>query len=104
MISRMNERTLITPGLRNRTIFLRAVLLELSGLDAFGKDRSRASSTARMMVAQQLYKEGNSELDIARVLGRNHSTIHYYRVKMDLLNLPGYEAERDIWKKFKERL
>lgn len=95
---------MITPGLRNRTIFLRAVLLELSGLDAFGKDRTRASTTARMFVAQQLYNEGHSELDIARALGRNHSTVHYYREKMNTLDTPGWEAERELWEKFKKEI
>lgn len=100
----MEEKALVTPGLRERAIHLRAVLLRLSGFDAFGKERNRPSTVARMIVCNQLYSEGHTETDIARVMGKNHSTINYYRQRIGSLYTPGWEAERELWERFKKEI
>lgn len=101
----MKTKALLSPRLLERANELRDIMLEVSGMDAFESRRDRESVTARMMIAYRLYDEGFMESDIGRVLNKNHATINHYREQMTfILGHPGWSAEREVWKKFKERI
>lgn len=80
-----------------------AVMRDLTGTDPLERSRRRDLVAARMMIAFVLAKDGASEPAIGELLGMNHTTIHYYITeRMPRITLPGWEAEYDIWLKFKK--
>lgn len=100
----MNEKNLTDPRLRERAQRLCAVMKEVSGHDPLDETRRRAVVMARMMVASALLAEGYTENAVGAVLGWDHSTIHHYRRRMkEMLTAPGYDAERNLWERFKQQ-
>ena len=74
----------------------------VSGYDPVEESRKRIVVSCRMMVAYALLLEGWTEHDVGIALGWDHSTIHHYRNRfMEMLTTPGYDAEMEIWRKFK---
>ena len=95
---------LIPKELQVRTVKLCNTLLEVSGLDAFERRRTREAVTARAFLAMELRREGYTVTEIGFALNKNHSTItHYLAIMETILSSPGYETEREIWNKFKEK-
>ncbi len=98
---RMEEK----PKLRDLAERLCSVMLEVSGVDAMQETRRRPVVMARVMVANALLAEGYTEHAVGAVLGWDHATIHHYRNRMEaVLTTPGYEDERDLWKRFKRSI
>ena len=101
----MNRQIYISKGLCTRAKKLCRIMQETCGADPTEEKRQRAIVTARTMVAYQLLEEGFTEHAVGAVLGWDHSTINYYRDKMEkMLTAPGYDAEREIWKTFQKKL
>lgn len=101
----MNNQILIPPRLRDDAERFCCIMLSVSGADATLESRRRPVVMARVMVANALMMAGHSGISTGIILGIDHSTVHYYKKKMsEILSAPGYDAERQIWKKFNERL
>ena len=82
-----------------------AVMQEITGIDPIERSRRRDIVAARMMIAYVLAEDGASEIAIGKLLGMHHTTIHYYITdRMKQLSLPGWEAENDLWNKFKKAI
>lgn len=98
----MNEQTIISQQLRDRADFLCKTMEELTKYDPREKTRKRVAVIPRMMVCYELYLEGYTQTAIGIVMGKDHSTIHSYLTKIrDILTLPGYQAERELYMKLK---
>ena len=101
----MNNNAFIPPELRYKAKRFCDIMLEISGADPSQERKFRPVVMARVMVAYALLLDGYTENAIGNVLGWDHSTINHYRGKMnDILSSPGYEAERELWEKFRERI
>lgn len=101
----MNKPIIIPPSLSERARHLCEIMYEVSGIDAMAKTRKRPVVMARVMVVNALLSEGHSENSVGVTLGFDHSTINHYRKKLDdILTLRCYDAEREIWKKFNEKI
>ena len=79
-----------------------AKMRELSGINPMENSRKRDIVTARMMVAIVLMQEGCTTMQVAELFGRNHSAIIHYKDRWLGLFMPGWEAERELWEKFKQ--
>jgi len=81
-------------------------MMKALGYDPLERTRKRDIVTARAMVAYVLYQECLEKPQIGELLGvSRHSISHYIELmEMAILNrhCPGYEAERDLWKKFEQ--
>lgn len=96
---------LIPKYFQERIRVIAKILLEISGLDIFDESRSREGVTARMIAAYQLREDGLTHAIIGALIGKDHSTVVYYIKRMDaVLHLPGYKAERETWREFKDKL
>lgn len=84
--------------------FLCEVMKEVSGLDPLKDTRKHEIVSVRAMVAYQLMSEGYTCLAVAQLLGRNHSTVLKYKDRWLALFMPGWEAEREVWERFKEAI
>lgn len=101
----MNTPALIPYTLRVRANNYCVRMAEIIGYDPSAESRLRPVVTARAMVCYRLLLEGFTEHAIGATLGWDHSTINHYRKKMaDILHLPGYGQERDIWKTFNDSI
>ena len=99
------EQILIPQKYRDLAEKLRQVMLELTGVDACKQTRARAVVVPRAMVAWILVSEGCTTFQAGALLGKNHATISHYKDLMaDFLSSPGYDAERELWTKFQERI
>jgi len=73
------------------------------GYDPLERTRKRDIATARAMVAYALYQECFTKPHIGELLGVSRHAVSHYLVMMDtIFTLPGFEAERDLWKKFEQ--
>lgn len=81
-----------------------AIMRELSGIDPMENSRKRDVVTARMMVAMALLHEGCTTMQVAELFGRNHSAVIHYKDRWLGIFMPGWEAERELWEKFKKAI
>jgi len=80
-------------------------MCEITGQNVLSESKIRSVAIPRMMVMYQLRLEGISGSDVARLLGKNHSTVIYSAKRVnDMLTTPGYNAEREIWKEFQSKI
>lgn len=77
------------------------IMKELSGIDPRENSRKHDVVTTRMMVAYQLMREGFTSLAVGELFGRDHSTVLNYKERWLALFMPGWEAERELWERFK---
>lgn len=81
------------------------ILLETCGLNVFDKRRTREVVTARMIASYQLQTEGLTTTMIGSLIGKDHSTVIFYIKRMQaVLEVPGYEAELELYNTFKKKL
>lgn len=84
---------------------LRQVMIRLSGLDVMENTRRRDVTIARTIMANELYDEGMRDVEIAELMGKHRTTVLFYLGRgVDMLNTPGWEAERELWEKFKKEI
>lgn len=77
--------------------YLSVIVENLTGFDPLKDTRKRGNVEARVLLANALLTMGMTETATGDLLGKNHSTIHYYR---DLLkDLPGLQKNFDRLKK-----
>ena len=77
-------------------------MIALSGVDCADKTRKRDVVSVRAMISRVLLAEGYTEFQVGEALGKNRATINHYKGKMRVfLSSPGYEAERELWLKFR---
>lgn len=101
----MNNLILIPPRLRERAERYCKLMLHVSGVDPMEESRRRPVVMARMMVANALLIDGYTLMAVGTILGIDHSSVSYYKDRMsEVLAAPGYEAERDTWKRFVKEL
>lgn len=101
----MNSPSLIPYTLRVRANRYCRAMERAIGVDPVKESRKREVVTARTFVAYRLLLEGFTEHAIGAVLGWDHSTINFYRRRaVTMLNAPGYDTEREIWKLFNEKI
>lgn len=93
----------ISSKLESRVSQLRDIILDIMGTDPLAQGRKRDLVTARTILACGLYAEGFTETDIGRALRKNHSTVNWYRKRGNQFSMPGWEAEMDLWEKFKQK-
>lgn len=80
-------------------------MCSLTGIDPRKASRKREVVVARAMVAYALLGQGFTTLAVAEYLGKNHSTIIYYKSYLNsILTTPGYDDEKYIWEQFKQRI
>ena len=77
-----------------------------SAMGVFAYDptnRERRNVIVRVITANVLLEMGYTENSVGKAMGKNHSTIHYYKVTMDTWNeYPGvYKEELTIWNQIK---
>lgn len=92
---------MVSERMKQRADFLCEVMKEVSGIDPKEKTRRREVVNARMMVAQVLLDAGYIEADVATLVGRDRGSVRNYREKMKWIHLPMFEAEAELWKRFK---
>lgn len=95
---------MISDSVRARMKELCDIMQEVSGVNPLIKSQKRVAVAARMMVSCRLVDEGVPALHIEQALGWNHATISHYKDRMDMIWYPGWEAERELWLKFKAKL
>ena len=68
------------------------------------RSRERQNVIVRIITANVLLSMGYTEDSIGKAMRKNHSTIHYYKVTMDIWNeYPGvYKEELTIWNQIKQ--
>lgn len=80
-------------------------MMTLTGIDPRKASRKREVVVARAMVAYALLGQGFTSLAVAEYLGKNHSTILYYKDYLNsILTTPGYYDEKDLWEQFRQRI
>ena len=67
-------------------------------------NRKRQNVLVRVITANILLRIGGSENSVGKIMKKDHSTIHYYKVTMDTWNeYPGvYKEELTIWNQIKQ--
>ena len=101
----MEEEVLMPQKFKERAKELKEKMKDVSGCDAGANTRERPYVVARAMIAHVLIEEGCTFQQTGQLLGRNHSTIvHYEKNMAAYLSSPGYEAERELWEKFKKEI
>ena len=99
------KEQLIPQKFKQRAKELKEKMKLVSGYDAEANTRERPFVTARTMIAHVLIEEGCTFQQTGQLLGRNHSTIvHYEKNMAAYLSSPGYEAERELWERFKKEI
>lgn len=99
------RQDMISEKQRQRVKFLCLKMEEISGLNPMQRTRKRDIVCARMIVAFALRLDGNTLMDIGELLGVDHSTAAFYEWRMRMiLNTAGYNAERELWEKFKKEI
>lgn len=68
------------------------------------RSRERQNVIVRIITANVLLRMGYTEISVGKVMRKDHSTIHHYKVTMDTWNeYPGvYKEELTIWNKIKQ--
>lgn len=90
-----------------RPVILKRMMAEILGVDNIPvKSRKTEFTWARNMIAYQLVKEGMTESETGRFLGKDHSTINYMKSRMDeALRYPRqYQDVMYIWKQFQNKI
>lgn len=101
----MNTPNIIPYILRETAAHYCQQMREVSGYDPTEETRRRPVVVARTFVAYRLLLEGFTEHAVGAVLGWDHATINRYRrMADDMLNIPGYPAERELWDKFNQAI
>lgn len=101
----MNKPTVISYILRKTAAYYCHKMQEVSGCDPAEESRRRPVVVARTFVAYRLLLQGFTEHAVGAALGWDHSTINVYRRRADeMLNTPGYDAERQLWDKFNQAI
>lgn len=101
----MNKPTLIPYILRKKAEHYTRTMEQVAGCDPLAESRTRPIVTARTFVAYRLLMEGFTEHAVGAILGNDHATINHYRRKaVTMLTAPGYDAERELWKKFNQAI
>ena len=95
---------MISEAKKERAAYLCSVIKDLSGMDPLEDSRKRDVVSVRMMVAMQLYLEKFREKEIAELLHRDRVSIYHYEERWHALYMPGWEAERELWEKFKKAI
>jgi len=95
---------LISDRQHERAKELIRLMMNISEYDFLKADRTRLAVACRMIITHQLRQEGWKYLEIAVILNKNHSTIIHYNRMFENINMPGFEGEKDLWKKFKNKL
>lgn len=97
----MNEPVLIPKALYNACDKYREALFAVSGYDPMTAKRNRVYVCSRIMLAYKLLEDGYTETQVGTVIGKEHSTVHFYKTRMeDFLKFKAYSAERSIWLNF----
>lgn len=78
----------------------REILIELCGGDALSRSRRHENVTAKTLMIRQLYREGWRLPEMCEILKLNHSTVIYHHNRGEFINLPGWDAEKELWNKF----
>lgn len=89
---------------RERFEYLCETIKRISGIDPLRDSRKRDNVTVRSMVAWQLIQEGFTTIAVGELFGKNHSTIIHYKDRFLGFFMPGWEAERELWEKFKQEI
>lgn len=68
------------------------------------RSRERQNVIVRIITANVLLRMGCTENSVGKIMKKDHSTIHYYKVIMDTWNeYPGvYKEELTIWNQIKQ--
>lgn len=99
------SKQILPQQLFDRIDFLRRTIKELTEVDPLKRDRHRIYVTARIMLCYALKLDGWTPMQIGGALNYEHSTIIWYYEKMDsILTIPGYDAERQLWNRYKKRI
>lgn len=97
----MNTPTFISETLKEKLSTYCKRMEEITSYNPMKRDRHRVYVTIRAMVAYKLLQDGFMETHVGVAMDLEHSTIHYYRNKVQAyLSLKMYEAEQMIWNKF----
>lgn len=82
------------------------VMSEIIGRNVLDRSRNRDLVWGRNMIAYQLLRSGLSLSEVGRLLGMDHSTMHYCKGQVaKMLSMPSmYVREIDIWNQFQERI
>ena len=101
----MNNLVFIPPLLRERAEKYCDIMQKIAGVDPLEDTRHRPVVIARTMVANALLQDGYTLHAVGTILGVDHATVNHYRKRFqDIESTPGYEAEREIWNRFKRRI
>lgn len=101
----MNYPRLVSPQLREKTKRYCEAMQEIAGVNPLEKRRFRPIVMTRTMVANALLSDGYSQHAVGTVLGIDHAVVNHYKNRMwDILEAPGYEAERVIWSAFSKKI
>ncbi len=96
-------KVLIQKKYIDRANHLCRVMKEVSGVDIKNPHRDRLHVVSRAMVATTLLEEGMTTIQVGQILGKNHATISHYKGLMEVfLSSPGYDAEMELWEKYKK--
>ena len=95
---------MISDALRARMKKLCDIMQDVSGIDPTIQSRKQDVVAVRMMVIIQLLNEGNPSVRVAELFNKDHSTIAFYKRRMESIRFPGWEAELEIWNKFQEKI
>lgn len=77
--------------------YIAAIVERIAGADPLKDTRKRENVEARVLLANALLTMGMTETEAGALIGRDHSTIHYYREC--LKDLPALQPK---WKQLKE--
>ena len=95
------------PTCEERGPQLMGIMAEIHGVDSIPvKSRLAWVVWSRIIVSNQLRKEGYSLSEIGRAIGKDHCTVSYYLIKMDdaLKNPVFYGLELKVYREFLQRL
>lgn len=99
----MNVPAIISPAMEARARRLCDIMLAVSGHDPRKQSRLRPVVLARAMVSARLLSEGWTENQVGALMGREHSTVHYYRTLVrSILQVPSFRAERELLELFNQ--
>lgn len=101
VLRRLRERYAVRPPVTERHDAVLYAAIQATGRQLTAT-RNPADTLIRAMVAHRLRKEGYSNSEIGRAMGRDHSSVTHLDKKMrDMLSVPGaYKEEMRIYEKF----
>lgn len=79
---------------------------DIIGRNILGSDRDNILVWGRNWVIWQMVKDGMTEQQVAYIIGKDHSTIHYTKERIrDVMDSPSlYEYEINLWNKFQQAI